>query len=360
MPTPTGREPFLKTADFDYDLPDGAVALEPAEPRDAARLLVVPPGDEPPTDAVFRDLPDLLEPGDLLVLNDTRVLWRRLVGRRATGGAVELLVTGHLPDGSWRALANPGRKLGPGEVCAFEGTLDVEFMQRGGDGSWSVRFPGCDDPEAAFEELGRAPLPPYLRRPRGSDDRILADRRRYQTVFAQVPGSIAAPTAGLHFTDDVLRALAARDIAVTRLTLHVGEGTFRPVEAADPADHVMHTEQFDVPEAAKEAVRAARERGGRVVACGTTVARVLEARADQNGVPRAGPGETDIFLCPGHRFRGLDILLTNFHLPRSTLLMLVAALVGRERALGLYRTALGRGYRFFSYGDACLFFRPSS
>ena len=273
---------------------------------------------------------------------------------------VEILVTGRRSDGSWRALANPGRKLGPGEVCVFEGSLDVEFVQRYGDGSWSVHFPGCDDPESAFQELGRAPLPPYLRRPRGPDERILADRSRYQTVFASVPGSIAAPTAGLHFTAVVLRALADRGVATTCLTLHVGEGTFRPVEADDPADHVMHTEHFEVPPAVTEAVRAARGRGGRVVACGTTVARVLEDRAGKDGVPEAGVGETDIFLRPGHRFRGLDALLTNFHLPRSTLLMLVASLVGRERALDVYRVALERGYRFYSYGDASLFFGPPS
>ena len=360
----------MKLSDFDYDLPPECIAQTPVRPRDAARLLVHSIDADMTEHRLVRDLPQLLAPGDLLVLNDTRVRPARLCGRRATGGAVELLVVG--PAGTtvegeplWRALVNPARRLRAGERLEMEdGALEAHAVERLADehgrlgGEWSFVLRDPRRPEATLDEIlesvGRMPLPPYIRRGRARDPQRQLDRERYQTVFAREAGAIAAPTAGLHFTAELFAALAARDVERTAVTLHVGLGTFRPVTAEDLDSHQMHTEPFDLPQEAAQSVHATGARGGRVVAVGTTVTRVLESCADESGRLRPGAGETSLFVRPGYSFRVVDALLTNFHLPRSTLLMLVSALAGRERVLRLYREAIDGGYRFFSYGDAML------
>ena len=340
----------MRTSDFDYVLPPERIADRPVEPRDAARLLVVPRDGGPFADRAFSDLPALLAPGDLLVVNDTRVIPARLEGRRAdTGGAVEVFLLRDLGALRWRVLLAPGRRMRPGvRVALGEGaSCVVEAVDEGGERT--VRFEGTDDVLALAERVGATPLPPYVRRP--ADAR---DRADYQTVYARAPGAVAAPTAGLHFTPRLLEAALARGLRLASVTLHVGPGTFRPVTADDVDAHRMDLEPYVVPDATAEAVRATKAAGRRVVAVGTTVVRTLEAAATDDGVVAAGPGETALFVRPGHRFRVVDALVTNFHLPRSTLLMLVSALVGRERVLAAYAHALAAGYRFYSYGDAML------
>lgn len=336
----------MRTADFDYDLPPGRVALRPAVPRDAARLLVVP-RTGPLVDRTVGDLPACLRPGDLLVVNDTRVLPARLRGRRAdTGGAVEVFLVRDLGEGRWRVLVAPGRRMRPGVVVALpEGVhATMEAVAEGGERV--VHFTGVEDVAGWAERVGETPLPPYVARE--ADAR---DRDDYQTVFARAPGAVAAPTAGLHFTPGLLERLAAQGVSVARVTLHVGPGTFRPVTEDDPARHRLDAEVYEVPPGTAEAMARARAGGGRVVAVGTTVVRTLETAA----LTGAARGETSLFVRPGHRFRAVDALLTNFHLPRSTLLMLVAAFAGHARTLEAYRHAVAAGYRFYSYGDACLF-----
>jgi S-adenosylmethionine:tRNA ribosyltransferase-isomerase len=354
--------------DFDYDLPAEAIAQEAVEPRDAARLLAHDLKDGATEHARVRDLPRLLRAGDLLVVNDTRVRAARLLARRPSGGRVEVLLLAPLgdDDGRWRVLARPASKLRPGEplrvaagAASAQAGLRVDPLERGERGVWTVRLvPEADEPvEAAIARLGRMPLPPYIHR--GEDDpRTAGDRERYQTVYAREPGSAAAPTAGLHFTPELLERLEAGGVERAQVTLHVGEGTFRPVEVDDPSRHPMHAERLRVPPETAAAVARCRARGGRVVAVGTTSVRALESAADGAGGVRASEGDTRLFLLPGAEFRVVDALLTNFHLPRSTLLMLVAAFAGRERTLALYREALEQGYRFYSYGDAMLLTRP--
>jgi len=346
----------VKVSDFRYELPPGRIAQEPAEPRDAARLLVHALGAGTTRHCFARDLPDVLSPGDLLVVNDTRVRAARLFGRRASGGAVELLLLERHADGGWSALARPAARLAAGEELELEsGALRARVLRRGAAAGEVVvelfDIAGTPASDAVIEAHGRMPLPPYVRRAR--TDTRERDRTSYQTVYAREPGAVAAPTAGLHFTPELLARLAARGIARAALTLHVGLGTFRPVTAADTRDHVMHAERYVLPEATVAAVAACRARGGRVVAVGTTTTRVLEACHGPHGLA-AGAGETALFITPGHRFRAIDALLTNFHLPESTLLMLVSAFAGRERTLALYSEALEHGYRFYSYGDALL------
>ncbi len=354
---------------FDYELPDELVAQEPARERDAARLFVHRRAEDASEHRLVRDLPDVLAAGDLLVLNDTRVLPSRLLGRRASGGRVEvLLLEPRCEEGRscWAALVNPARKLRPGEVVELEGGwLAARAIRRPlrDDGTprdeWIVELvdrtgSGADD-EELLRRYGRMPLPPYVHRSEREPDAACAlDRERYQTIYARVPGAVAAPTAGLHFTPELLERLAARGVERAFVTLHVGAGTFRPVQSGEIERHEMHSERFELPAATVEAVRACRVRGGRVVAVGTTSARVLESCVDERGelAPRAGT--TDLFLYPGRPLRAIDALLTNFHLPRSTLLMLVCAFAGRERTLRLYREAIERRYRFYSYGDAML------
>ena len=299
--------------------------------------------------ATFRDLPGFLEPGDLLVVNRSRVRPARLLGRRARGGNAELLVLGSV-GGDWTALVKPGRRLRPGdEVEVGPGALvRIESEALPPDGRRRISFPGwAGTPESLLAIHGHVPLPPYVRRPDSAED-----RDRYQTVYAREEGSVAAPTAGLHFTEDLLASLRARGIGLAEVLLHVGPGTFRPVTVEEVADHRVDPEPFVLPAATAHAIEATRRAGGRVVAVGTTATRVLESRARDDGTVEAGEGSTDLVIVPGHHFRAVDALVTNLHLPRSSLLLLVSAFAGRERVLGAYQEALARGYRFYSYGDA--------
>ncbi|MBL8861322.1 MAG: tRNA preQ1(34) S-adenosylmethionine ribosyltransferase-isomerase QueA [Planctomycetes bacterium] len=355
----------MKTSDFDYELPPTAIAAHPAEPRDAARLLVHEIAADRTRHLHVRDLPEVLAAGDLLVVNDTRVRPARLLGRRATGGALEILLVEPRADGLWRALVKPAARLVPGAQFELEeGVLRGTAIERPPrtDGElgaeWIVRLEpgagrtgGVDD---LLERHGRMPLPPYLRRARGATPEHATDRERYQTVYARVPGAIAAPTAGLHFTPELLERLASAGVARAAVTLHVGLGTFQPVEVEDLECHAMHAEEYELDAEAAAQVAAARARGARVVAVGTTAFRVLESCAAPARLVHAGRGATRLFVRPGTPIQVVDALLTNFHLPRSTLLMLVSAFAGRERILRLYAEALARGYRFFSYGDALL------
>ncbi len=336
----------LSTSDFDFDLPSGLIAQHPAEPRDAARLLHVA---DRLADRHIADLPALLRPGDLMVVNDTRVIPVRLFGRRGAA-AVEALLHKRLDKRRWLAFARPGRRLRQGDRIAFPGGLEAVLEERRRDGEVALAFSTAGaELDAALEAHGAMPLPPYIKRPKGGDAR---DRDAYQTVFAREPGSVAAPTAGLHFTPRLLAALEARGVERVAVTLHVGAGTFLPVRAEDPAEHSMHSEWGRIPEDAAARIRG---RKGRLVAAGTTALRLLETAADSSGEVAAWEGETGIFLRPGGReVRTADLLLTNFHLPRSTLFMLVAAFAGLERMRAAYAHAIGQRYRFFSYGDACL------
>jgi S-adenosylmethionine:tRNA ribosyltransferase-isomerase len=352
----------MRVEDFDFDLPAGFIAQRPVSPRDAARLLVVGEGLE---DAWVRDLPARLRPGDLLVLNDTKVIPARLAGRRrprrggaAAEPAIEVTLHMRVGDGRWRAFARPARKLAAGDAIAFEGTLAARVVSLGAAGEVTLDF-GRSDAElmAALEAEGRMPLPPYIKRTGPADAR---DRVDYQTAFARNPGAVAAPTAGLHFTPALLEALAARGIGTAYVTLHVGAGTFLTVRAKEVERHRMLPERGEVTAAAALAVEAARARGGRLVACGSTSLRLLETAADDGGRVRPFAGATDLFIYPGYRFKTAELLLTNFHLPRSTLFMLVCALAGRERMLKAYEHAKMAGYRFYSYGDCCLIERSEA
>jgi S-adenosylmethionine:tRNA ribosyltransferase-isomerase len=342
----------MRIADFDYPLPPSSIAQEAMEPRDSARLMRLPRGAEDPTDHVFRDLPGLLRPGDLLVVNRSRVFPARLLGRREGGGSAEVFLLRDIGDDRWEAFVRPGRRLRPGAVIAMDATLTatVETAAVGPEGRRVVHLRAeTGSVEAALEGAGHVPLPPYIRRPDRPEDRV-----RYQTVYAREKGSVAAPTAGLHFTPALLDELRAAGIGVAEIVLHVGPGTFRPVTAEEIEDHRLEPEPYVVPAETADAVASARTSGGRVVAVGTTVVRALEAAAGDEGTVRAGAGETALVVRPGFTFRITDALVTNFHLPRSSLLLLVAAFAGRERVLGAYEEAVRRGYRFYSYGDAML------
>lgn len=354
----------MRTSDFHYDLPPERIAQVPAEPRDAARMLVCERASGATRHRVVSDLVEELRAGDLLVVNDTRVRPARIEARRASGGAVELLFLEPAADGTWRALARPAKKLRPGEELAVAAGLVARAVEREVDGAgavgaiWRVEL---FDPEGRgrsvgelLEAVGRMPLPPYIDRARGGDARDEVDRERYQTVYARETGAVAAPTAGLHFTPRLLATLEARGVRRATVTLHVGLGTFLPVVADELAEHRMHAERYELSEDAAREVAACRARGRRVVAVGTTSVRVLESCARADGSLAPGSGETRLFIRPGHAFRAVDGFLTNFHLPESTLLMLVSARLGRDRTLALYREAVERRYRFYSYGDAML------
>ncbi|WP_309625383.1 tRNA preQ1(34) S-adenosylmethionine ribosyltransferase-isomerase QueA [Methylibium sp.] len=334
-------------ADFDFALPPELIAQHPQHERSASRLL--DGRGAQPVDRVFSELPGLLLPGDLLVFNDTRVIKARLFGVKASGGAVEALVERVLPGGQdvWAHL-RASKSPRPGGRIRFAGAFEAEVLGRcGADGAlFHLRFPG--DPFALLERHGHVPLPPYITHADEADD-----ERRYQSVFARVPGAVAAPTASLHFDEAVLAALDARGVSRASLTLHVGAGTFQPVRTDTLAEHRMHSEWYELPEATVDAIARTRGAGGRVVAVGTTSLRALESAA-LGGALQAGARETDIFITPGFEFRVVDLLLTNFHLPKSTLLMLVSALAGHERMHALYAHAIEQRYRFFSYGDAML------
>ena len=335
---------------LDYDLPPHLIAQEPAADRDARRLLVVDRSTGDLHHHHFRDLPELLTPGDLLVLNDTRVLPARLVGRREkTGGKWEGLFLRETSDGLWELLAQTRGRPVTGETIVIEpGPLNLILRGRAG-GHWLAEPSPRGRPAELLAASGQVPLPPYIRKGRAA----AADRDRYQTVYARADGSVAAPTAGLHFTPAVLDRLQARGIGRSSVTLHVGLGTFEPMKTDDPTQHRMHAEWGEVPAATVEAVRACKARGGRVIAVGTTATRALESAA-RDGELRPWSGETDIFIHPPYRFRVLDGLITNFHLPRTTLLLLVAALAGPELVKSAYAEAIREGYRFYSYGDAML------
>jgi S-adenosylmethionine:tRNA ribosyltransferase-isomerase len=350
---PRGYDARVLVAEFDFELPPDRIATRAAEPRDSARLLAHDRAANRQTHAHVRDLPAFLRAGDLLVLNDTRVQPWRLRGRRATGGAVECLLV-QLDGDFGEAFVKPSKKLQPGVVLPMEGgAIQLELLESLGGGRWRVRLRPQEGTVAqALERCGRAPLPPYIDRD-GTED-VAADRARYQTVFARAPGAIAAPTAGLHFTPELLATLQARGVELAWVTLHVGEGTFAPLRTTVVEQHRMHAERYELPATTAAAVAAAKARGGRVVAVGTTSCRTLETCARDDGTVAAGNGASDLFLYPGRRFRVVDALLTNFHLPQSTLLMLVAAFAGREPILAVYRDAIERGYRFYSFGDAML------
>ncbi len=338
------------TADFEYELPPGRIARYPAVLRANSRLLVLSRSSGRVHHRRFRDLPGLMDDGDLLVVNDTRVFPARLRGRKPTGAAGEVLMLRPVPgdDGRvWEALVRPGRKLKPGRLLVVAPELSVRVLEACEDGRRIVRLEGALGAREALERFGEVPLPPYLGR-----EEEPSDRDRYQTVYARHEGSVAAPTAGLHFTDELLGEVAARGVSRCEVTLHVGTATFRPVEVRDPADHAMEAEHFAVPERAAREYRRCRERGGRVWAVGTTVVRTLESVAAGRDGIEAGRGSTGLFISPPFEFRAVDCLVTNFHLPRSTLLMLVAAFAGTEAVLHAYREAVAAGYRFYSYGDA--------
>ena len=331
---------------FDFALPEGRIAKRPARPRDAARLLLV--GEEMQNRTV-RDLPALLEPGDLLVVNDTKVIPARLTGRRGEA-KVEATLHKRLGAGCWRAFVRPGKRVREGDEIVFADDLAAHVTARPSGREADLEF-GLSDValQEALARHGAMPLPPYIPRGHGADAQ---DREDYQTLFADHPGAVAAPTAALHFTPQLVAALKARGISIVRVTLHVGAGTFLPVDVEDTKDHRMHSEYGEVSAQAAEQINAA----SRVVAVGTTVLRILESAAGDDGV-RPFAGETDIFITPGYRFRVVDRLLTNFHLPRSTLFMLVSAFAGLDRMQAAYAHAIAEGYRFYSYGDACLLSR---
>lgn len=347
--------PDLTLEDFNFDLPEGLIALRPHEPRDGARLLQV--SDDGLQDLRVTDLPDLLRPDDVLVFNDTRVIPARLKGLRVRNDAsveVEATLLNQIADGVWTSFMKPGRRLAVNDRLLFgeTQTLTGAVAEKRDDGQVVIRFDLKGTAlDAAIESAGDTPLPPYIAQKRAPDRR---DRSDYQTVYARHDGSVAAPTAGLHFTDRLLAALSARGVAFVFVTLHVGAGTFLPVKSEDISQHRMHSEFGVVSPEAALALNQTWERGGRVIAVGTTSARLLESAATEPHMIAAFQGETDIFIRPGHRFRAVDGLISNFHLPRSTLLMLMSAFSGHDRMKAAYRHAISSGYRFFSYGDAGL------
>lgn len=337
----------MLTADFDYHLPPELIAQYPAARRDESRLLLLPRAGGAVSHRVFREFPEFVRPGDVLVINDTRVIPARLLGHKPTGAAVEIFLLNPLADGQWRCLVNPGRKLLPGDMVSFGDSMRAEIVARHEDGSRAVRFEHEGDFQAALERVGHIPLPPYIHR----DGDEAEDRERYQTVYAERPGAVAAPTAGLHFTPEILRAVTERGARIARVTLHVGIGTFRPVTAETAEEHRMEAERYEISPEAAALINGARP-DGRIFAVGTTSVRTLESAWDEEvGGIRPGAAWTSLYIRPGYRYRAVDALLTNFHLPKSTLLMLVSAFAGRENVLGAYAEAVRRRYRFYSYGD---------
>jgi S-adenosylmethionine:tRNA ribosyltransferase-isomerase len=362
----------MKLSDFDFELPDASIALRPADPRDSARLLVLPP-EGGMLDRRVRDLPGYLRAGDLLVFNDTRVIPARLNGvrtREESVVAVEATLHRRLSPSRWTAFMKPGKRLKPGDRVSFGetpkdigdracllGALDATVADKGEDGEVTLSFDlAGPDLDLAIAERGMMPLPPYIAAKRPEDDR---DRADYQTVYAREDGSVAAPTAGLHFTPDLLKALDGQGIERAFVTLHVGAGTFLPVKTDEVAEHRMHPEYGEVSVATAEAINAAKAQGRRVVCVGTTSLRLVESAAGADGVVRPFAAETSIFITPGYRFRGADGLMTNFHLPKSTLFMLVCAFAGSQRMKAAYAHAIADGYRFYSYGDSSLLWRAA-
>jgi S-adenosylmethionine:tRNA ribosyltransferase-isomerase len=357
----------VNTSDYDFFLPPDRIAQTAVEPRDSARLLVHRVMSDETQHGHVRDLGDSLEDGDLLVVNNSRVRHARLMARRSSGGRVELLFleTVAEPSGAWRVLVRPGKKQRPGDLLVVGEGLGVRLLEReiGADGeplsTWIAAMEGAEaearSDEALLETFGQVPLPPYIERA-PDDPRLKQDALRYQTVYAAQTGSVAAPTAGLHFTPELLARLESRGVRRAEVTLHVGLGTFQPVQVEDPEEHKMHAETYSLPQRTADLVSETRQRGGRVICVGTTAARVLETCAQPGGLVAPGAGETRIFLRPPHGPRVADALLTNFHLPRTSLLMLVASFIGTQRMLRLYAEAIEAEYRFYSYGDTMLLF----
>ncbi len=339
----------MKTSDFYFDLPRELIAQDPLPARDASRLLVLDRETGQVTHKKFRDILSYLHPGDCLVINDTKVIPARLLGvRKGTGGHVEILLLRRQKDDVWEAIVRPGKKLRTGARVEFgDGLLEGEITEVLPDGNRLVRFSYEGIFEEVLDRLGQMPLPPYI-------THQLKDRNRYQTVYAVHEGSAAAPTAGLHFTKELLEEIRQMGVEIARITLHVGLGTFRPVKVEDVTEHHMHSEYYRVSPEAADLINKTRAEGGRIISVGTTSTRTLESVADENGKIVPGSGQTDIFIYPGYRFKAIDGLITNFHLPESTLLMLVSALAGKEHILAAYEEAVREGYRFFSFGDAML------
>ena len=337
----------MKTSDFYYDLPQELIAQEPLKDRSSSRLLVLHRDSGEIEHKIFRDVKDYLKKGDCLVINDTKVMPARLIGaRKNTGARVEILLLVRKDMDTWEVLTYPGKKAKPGDVIVFgDGRLEAEILEviEGGNRIVKFRYDGVF--ETILDELGEMPLPPYI-------THKLEDKNRYQTVYAVHEGSAAAPTAGLHFTKELLEEIKEMGVEIAHVTLHVGLGTFRPVKVEDVTNHEMHSEYYVVEQAEADKINNARENGGRIISVGTTSTRTLESVTDENGVVHAGSGWTKIFIYPGYKFKAVDCLITNFHLPESTLIMLVAAMVGREKILETYETAVREKYRFFSFGDA--------
>ena len=337
----------MKTSDFYYDLPQELIAQEPLKDRSSSRLLVLHRDSGEIEHKIFRDVKDYLKKGDCLVINDTKVMPARLIGaRKNTGARVEILLLVRKDMDTWEVLTYPGKKAKPGDVIVFgDGRLEAEILEviEGGNRIVKFRYDGVF--ETILDELGEMPLPPYI-------THKLEDKNRYQTVYAVHEGSAAAPTAGLHFTKELLEEIKEMGVEIAHVTLHVGLGTFRPVKVEDVTNHEMHSEYYVVEQAEADKINNARKNGGRIISVGPTSTRTLESVTDENGVVHAGSGWTKIFIYPGYKFKAVDCLITNFHLPESTLIMLVAAMVGREKILETYETAVREKYRFFSFGDA--------
>ena len=345
----TGTNPRadLQTGDFDFELPSENIATEPARPRESAKLLEV---GETLVDHTVADLPSLLTPGDVVVINDTRVIPARLRGTRR-GAKVQVTLHKAEADGTWKVFARPARKLSTGDIIDFADGFTARVEAKGEAGEVTLSFPGADDLFGALAKHGEMPLPPYISRPGGA---TTADENDYQTVYAARQGAVAAPTAGLHFTDGLMEAVCATGAQFATVTLHVGAGTFLPVKVDRIADHRMHSEWGEIDADTAATINAARAAGGRIVSVGTTPLRLLETAATEDGKVHPFTGDTDIFITPGYRFKAVDTLMTNFHLPRSTLFMLVSAFAGLDRMRAAYQHAIQTGYRFYSYGDSSL------
>ena len=345
----TGTDPRadLQTGDFDFELPSENIATEPARPRESAKLLEV---GETLVDHTVADLPSLLTPGDVVVINDTRVIPARLRGTRRDA-KVQVTLHKAEADGTWKVFARPARKLSPGDIIDFADGFTARVEAKGEAGEVTLSFPGADDLFGALAKHGEMPLPPYISRPGGA---TTADENDYQTVYAARQGAVAAPTAGLHFTDGLMEAVRAAGAQFATVTLHVGAGTFLPVKVDRIADHRMHSEWGEIDADTAATINAARAAGGRIVSVGTTPLRLLETAATEDGKVHPFTGDTDIFITPGYRFKAVDTLMTNFHLPRSTLFMLVSAFAGLDRMRAAYQHAIQTGYRFYSYGDSSL------
>lgn len=337
----------MKTSDFYYNLPEELIAQTPIKQRDASRLLVYDRQEKQILHRIFSDITQYLDPGDVLVINETKVIPARLFGRKVTGRAVEFLLLRQLSLTDWEIIMRPGKKLRIGDTVIFSDDLTATILAKKQDGVAEVRFTFDGVFEEILDALGEMPLPPYIHE-------RLEDRTRYQTVYANEQGSAAAPTAGLHFTPELLEEIEAMGVKIAKVLLHVGLGTFRPVKAETIEDHIMHSEYYCVSKETADTINSARKSGGNIIAVGTTSVRTLESTADENGVVHDGSGFTDIFITPGYEFKAVDALITNFHLPESTLLMLVSAFAGYKETLIFYENAVQEKYRFFSFGDAML------